>query len=80
MRVWLDAAAVPWAREVPAFGLQREEPAEGGSVWVFHSWNLRRLLPWVLSWGASARVLAPPEVVGHLRREAEALAHSYADA
>src|SRR3990172_7910115 len=29
VRVWLDASAVPWAREKPGFGLEREEQAEG---------------------------------------------------
>ena len=32
VRVWLDAAVFPWAREQPAFGFEREEPAEGGAV------------------------------------------------
>ncbi len=80
VRVWIEAAAVPWAREAPAFGLEREEPAEGGSVFVYQTWDLRRLLPWLLSWGASARVLSPPEVVARLSREARALVQSYAEA
>lgn len=79
VRVWIEASAVPWAREAPAFGLHREEPGEGGSVFVYHSWNVRRLLPWVLSWGALARVLSPPEVVARVRGEAEALARAYAE-
>lgn len=80
VHVWIEAAAVPWARESPAFGFEREEPAEGGSVFVFTPWDERRLLPWVLSWGASARVLSPPDVAASVRREAEALAQRYADA
>ncbi len=79
VRVWIEATAVPWAREAPAFGLEREEPAEGGSVFVYQSRDLRRLLPWLLSWGASARVLSPPEVVARLGREARALVQSYAE-
>jgi predicted DNA-binding transcriptional regulator YafY len=78
-RVWIESAAVPWARETPAFGLTREEATEGGAVFVYQSWDLRRLLPWVLSWGMSARVLAPPELASRVRREAEALAESYAE-
>ena len=78
-RVWIESAAVPWARETPAFGLTHEEATEGGSVFVFRAWDFRRLLPWVLSWGMSARVLSPPELAAQVRREAEALAESYAE-
>lgn len=77
IRVWIEASAAPWARETPAFGFRREEQAEGGSIFVYDCWDLRRLLPWLLGWGASARVLSPPDVVGRMRREAEALAEAY---
>jgi predicted DNA-binding transcriptional regulator YafY len=80
VRIWIESAAVPWARETPAFGFQREEQAEGGAVFVYHSWDLRRLLPWVLSWGASARVLAPPEVATRVHKEAAALTRRYGEA
>jgi predicted DNA-binding transcriptional regulator YafY len=80
VRVWIEASTVPWAREGPAFGFEREEPGEGGAVFVFSVWDLRRLLPWVLSWGASARVLSPPDVVARVRQEAEALAARYGEA
>jgi predicted DNA-binding transcriptional regulator YafY len=80
VRVWLEAASVPWARETPAFGFEREEPAESGSIFVYSCWDLRRLLPWLLSWGANARVLSPPEAVARLSAEAEALAGRYAEA
>src|SRR3989304_4174956 len=79
-RGWIESAAGPWARETPAFGFQREEPTEGGAVFVYHSWDLRHLLPWVLSWGASARVLSPPDVAQLIHREAAALAQRYAGA
>ncbi len=79
VRVWIEASAVPWARETPAFGLSHEEATEGGSVFVYRSFDLRRLLPWILSWGMSARVLSPPDLAARVRREAEALAQSYAE-
>lgn len=78
-RVWIEAAAVPWARESPAYGLEQEEPAEGGTVFVYRAWDERRLLPWVLSWGTAARVLEPPDAVESVRRQAEALARRYAE-
>ncbi len=79
VRIWIESAAVPWARETPAFGFQREEQAEGGAVFVYDSLDIRRLLPWVLSWGAAARVLSPLEVADRVRREAAALAERYAE-
>ncbi len=80
VRVWIEASILPWAREAPAFGFEREESVEGGAVFVYSCWDLRRLLPWLLSWGASARVVSPPEVVARLRREAEALVRAYPEA
>jgi predicted DNA-binding transcriptional regulator YafY len=40
---------------------------------------MRRLLPWLLRWGAAARVLSPPDAVERLRDEAEALAGRYGE-
>ena len=79
VRVWIEASSLPWAREAPAYGFAREEQGEGGSVFVFRVRDLRRLLPWVLSWGASARVLSPPDVADAVRNEAEALVTRYAE-
>lgn len=79
VRVWIDASALPWAREQPSFGFEREEQGEHGSVFVFQTPDLRRVLPWILSWGASARVLSPPHVVERLQAEAEAMVHKYAE-
>ncbi len=80
VRVWIEESAVPWARESPAPGLDRWETAEGGCVFVFRPWGFRRLVAWILSWGVSARVLSPAEVVARVRREAEALVRTYAEA
>ncbi|HVP05845.1 MAG TPA: YafY family protein [Dehalococcoidia bacterium] len=80
VRVWIDAEVVPFAREAPPYGFEREEQGEGGSVFVIRAWDLRRLLPHLLALGAAARVLSPPEVAEEMRREAEALASRYAEA
>jgi predicted DNA-binding transcriptional regulator YafY len=77
IRVWLESSVVPWAREAPPFGFQREEQSEGGSVFTIEFWELRRLMPWLLGWGSSARVLSPPDVIDRMRREAEALVEAY---
>ena len=80
VRVWLDQSVLPWARETPPFGFEREELGEGGATFVISVRDIRRLLPAMLSWGAGARVVSPPEVVEEMRREAEALSARYADA
>jgi predicted DNA-binding transcriptional regulator YafY len=80
VRVWIAEPAVRWALEETAFGFVSHEPVEGGSVFVFRVRDLQRLLPWILSRGASARVLSPPEVVLRLRAEAQALAGRYPEA
>ena len=79
VHVWIETASVPWARETQAYGFRREEPTEGGSVFIFEASDLKRLLPWIMSWGISARVLSPPELGRRVRREAEALVQTYAE-
>jgi predicted DNA-binding transcriptional regulator YafY len=80
LRVWIEASTLPWAREALPYGFQREEPAEGGSIFVLTLWDLRRVLPWILGWGTAARVLSPASVADQVRSEAEALVQRYADA
>jgi predicted DNA-binding transcriptional regulator YafY len=79
VRVWIESETVPWARETAAFGFDREEPVEGGAVFVFLVRDVRRFLPWVLGWGSAARVISPPDVVGRVASEAVELARVYLD-
>jgi predicted DNA-binding transcriptional regulator YafY len=79
VHVWIEAASVPWARETRGYGFRREEAMEGGAVFVFEAFDLKRLLPWIMSWGMSARVLSPPELGQRILREAEALVQTYAE-
>ncbi len=79
VRVWLERAAVPWAREAAAYGFDREEPDGEGSVFVYQMRDRRRLLPWILSWGPSARVLSPDDLAQEVRRLAESLVQAYAE-
>ncbi|MEX0682340.1 MAG: YafY family protein [Dehalococcoidia bacterium] len=78
--VWIEQQAVRWAREDTAFGWVSDEPAEGGAIFTFRVRDLERLLPWILSRGASARVLAPPQFVDRVRDEASALVGRYPEA
>jgi predicted DNA-binding transcriptional regulator YafY len=77
VQVWIAEAAARWAREEPAFGFEGEEPAEAGVIFHFRVRDLNRLMPWILSRGASARVLSPPDLVLRLRAEAQSLAERY---
>jgi predicted DNA-binding transcriptional regulator YafY len=80
VKVWIAEGAARWAREEPAFGFVGEEAVEGGSVFTFHVRDLKRLMPWILSRGAAARVLSPQDLVLRLRSEAQALAERYPEA
>ena len=81
VRVLIDERAARWAREDLAFGFVSEEPADdGGFVFTFRVRDVPRLLPWIFSRGAAARVLSPPDLVQRLREEAKALAGRYPDA
>lgn len=79
VRVWIDASEVPWARETVGFGFEREEVREGGSEFVFEVRDMRRLLPWILGWGAAARVVSPPDVVERMQDEAAMMARRYSE-
>ncbi len=59
VQVLLTAQAARWAREPPPYSLVREEAHADGVVMVFRPRGLEELMPWLLSWGAQAQVLAP---------------------
>ena len=77
VRVWIDSPMARWAREQLVYGFEREEQGEGGSVFVFRVRDLRRLFPWLLSWGGSAQVLSPPDVADQVAAESRAAAERY---
>jgi predicted DNA-binding transcriptional regulator YafY len=79
VRVFVESGMVPWVRENPGFGLDREEAVKGGSIFTYRVRDIRRLMPWLLSRGAAARVLGPPDVVRLLEREARAMADHYSE-
>jgi predicted DNA-binding transcriptional regulator YafY len=60
VRLWFDAVAAPWIREVWLFSTATITP--DGDNGVFVSLKVRHLdevLQWVLGWGSHARVLEP---------------------
>ncbi len=58
---------------------QKLTPLEGGRVELsMELCSLREVERWILSWGARARVLEPPELIERLRKTTAAMAEKYA--
>ena len=76
--VLFDAEAAPWVRRAPsAFVSAMEDTPDGGLRVTLHAERVTEVLPWLLSWGAHARVLGPPSLRQRLAREAAAVAAQY---
>lgn len=69
---------VRWVHERQhfAFAGEAESPDGQGVVMTYLVDRPLEMLPWLLSWGASSEVLAPPELRERIREEAEKLAKS----
>ena len=80
VHVLLTAEAARWAREAPPYSLVREESHADGVVMVFRPRRLQELLPWLLGWGAQARVLAPEAARQAVLEAARAIVAGYEQA
>lgn len=80
-RVRFDLDVQRWVRERQPFFFLHEEQAADGPVFVYAARDDRELFGWLLSWGAAAELLAPPDLRARLAREARAIAtrHAVAD-
>lgn len=78
VRIHFGAGAAAFIRERTWHPSQLIEEEQGGSLIlnlrVNHLLELKR---WILSWGAEARVLSPPELVAELRDTARTLVKGY---
>ncbi|MBX0327498.1 YafY family transcriptional regulator [Oscillochloris sp. ZM17-4] len=72
-RVRFTPEAAPWVREAPSFYIEelRDEPE--GLLATLRLRRLDEIMPWLLSWGARATVLEPPELREMVRAEARAM-------
>jgi len=77
VRVLFAPDVARWAREDRPMGFVTEEEQAEGVVMTLRPREPRDLLPWLLSWGAAARVLDPPQLRQQLATEARALAALY---
>ena len=75
--VRFDAAIVRWVRERQHYLFMREEADLSGPVFVYAVRDERALLGWLLSWGALAELIDPPELRTLLADEARAVVHKY---
>jgi predicted DNA-binding transcriptional regulator YafY len=76
IRVRFAESVVRWVRERQHYGfVEVEAPPNGdGFVMVYRVDAFSEMVPWLLSWGASAEVLSPGELRDQIRREAIELA------
>jgi predicted DNA-binding transcriptional regulator YafY len=79
-RVRFDPTVERWARERQPYSFLREEARADGPIFVYGLRDERGLLAWLLSWGAAAEVLDPPELRARLAGEARAILARHADA
>ncbi len=76
--VQLNAAVAHIVRERYGHWMQLTEHADGSITARFGISDLDWPAGWVLSWGAAAKVLEPPELVARVHSEAQAIAGQYA--
>jgi predicted DNA-binding transcriptional regulator YafY len=71
---------VRWVQEWQHSGFIAEEAAPDGSgaVMTYQIGNLGEIIPWLLSWGASAEVISPLALRQTIRAEALKLADKLA--
>ncbi len=79
-RVRFDPTVVRWVRERQPWVFLREEPGADGPVFVYALRDERELLTWLLSWGAAAELLSPPDLRTSLVHEARAILARHAEA
>ena len=76
-RVLFDPAVARWVRESRFFYVVAEEEGPDGLLVTLRARRESELLPWLLGWGGTARVLAPESLRGRLAAEAEAVLRHY---
>jgi predicted DNA-binding transcriptional regulator YafY len=74
-RVRFAPHAIRWVRERQHYGFQHEDsaPDDTGVIMTYHVDALQELMPWLLSWGASAEAIDPPTLRDTQRAEATRL-------
>ena len=81
VRVLFDDTAARWLRETPTFYLVdlEDRPEGAGLVATLRVRREAEVLPWLLGWGAHARVLEPTSLRHRVAAEAERMVAQYRD-
>ncbi|HVZ40752.1 MAG TPA: YafY family protein [Candidatus Kapabacteria bacterium] len=67
-----------WVRESHFYYKAQQVETEHGLAVTLRAPNQAELIPWILQWGAKARVLSPMSLAESVRREAEKIVGCYA--
>lgn len=75
VRVRFTGDVVRWVRERQLYAFVAEEAVPGSEdrLMIYAVHQLSEMTPWLLSWGAAAEVLSPPELRRQIRSEAKRL-------
>ncbi len=70
-RVRFEADTIRWVHERQHYAFQTEAPAHDGHgvIMSYRVHRISELLPWLLSWGAAAQAIDPPELRDAIRDE-----------
>lgn len=77
VRVRFDAEVARWVRDAPSAYITEIEERDDGLHVTLKVQRETEVLPWLLSWGAHAHVLAPASLQRLLAQEAEKIANRY---
>lgn len=78
-RVRFTAEIARWVRERQHYGFIAELPEGEGVIMTYQVDDFRELRPWLLSWGAGAELLSPPEAREEIRLELKKLLERMAE-
>ncbi|MBS1911995.1 MAG: YafY family transcriptional regulator [Bacteroidetes bacterium] len=67
----------PWVRESHFYYKAQQVETEQGMAVTLRAPNQAELIPWILQWGAKARVVSPLSLAESVRREAEKIVACY---
>lgn len=73
VQIRFDEQIARWVRERQHYAFQEEHPAvrQGSAIMTYQVQKIADIMPWALSWGAGAEVLAPPELRDAIYSEAQ---------
>ncbi len=73
VRVLFTPEVARWVQETPSFFQEKAEERPDGLVVTFHVRGEEDIFPWLLSWGAQARVLEPESLRQRIQAEIQAM-------